>query len=126
VALLLALYIAASGVPDLKSPVQVVDASFTADGGSFHIVVQDSDSRQFAVGASGSLEKGRIEFPLYTQRWWPSFPLPTIVRRGSSSEKELGRSVQRWIQDTQGNEQAQTALRPLAAILQERAQRKPE
>ena len=84
-----AVYLAATGIPSLHGPIKVVDYSAMPDGGSLYLVLEDARGRQFRVGVVGSLDKERKDFPLYTQRWWPHFPLPTLVRKGSTEEREL-------------------------------------
>ena len=113
-------YFAATGVPVLQAPVRVEDAYFLADGGAFHIVVRGADGKRFAIGALGSLDKSRTEFPLYTQRWWPYFPLPTYVLRQSKTEQELQRAVQDWLGQVGSDETDRMCLFHVEALLQER------
>ena len=96
-----AVYVAATGIPSLQGPIKVVDYVAMPDGGSIHLVLKDAEGRQLGVGVVGSLDKERKDFPLYTQRWWPYFPLPALVLNGSTEERELRASVSSWLaQDT--------------------------
>jgi hypothetical protein len=111
---------AARGVPNLQAPVHVEDAAFYADGGSFHLVVRDANGKLFAVGGRGSLSTQRSEFPIYTQRWWPYLPVPSFVLRGSESELELQRALQKWLAQGGQDEFGRLALTHVAEILEER------
>jgi hypothetical protein len=113
-------YFAATGVPALQAPVRVEDAFFLSDGGSFHIVVRGADGKRFAIGAHGSLDKPRAEFPLYTQRWWPYFPIPTYVSRQSKTEQELHSAVKEWLGQVGSDETDRMCFSHIAALLQER------
>jgi hypothetical protein len=96
-----AVYFAATGIPSLQGPIKVLDYVALPDGGSIHLVLKDAGGRQLGIGVVGTLDKEQKDFPLYTQRWWPYFPLPALVLKGSTEERELRASVNRWLtQDT--------------------------
>ena len=117
---LVACYFGSSGVPELRLPVRVVNSTFVADGGSFRVEVQDQVGRRFAVFASGSLDKPRHEFPIYTQRWVPYLPLPYFVARGSSTEAELAHALAIWSSADSLVPEDRIVLTSVATLLAER------
>jgi hypothetical protein len=117
---LAASYLAAGGVPTMDQPVRVSEATYLADGSSFHLVFLDSQGRRFAVEASGSLNLQPAQFPLYTQRWWPYFPLPFYVFKGSETERQLLKSVGSWHAQQGLSEQERVALGQAVAFLRNR------
>ena len=114
-------YLASGGVPTLGSPVRVVDASYLADGGSFHLVLRGSDGKEFALGAVGSLNKPPNQFSVYTQRWWPHVPLPFYVSRGSMTERELLESLNAWLSQDNLSTEERHMMQSTASLLRSRA-----
>jgi hypothetical protein len=117
---LIAAYGASGGVPELRQPVRVVDSAFVADGGSLRVEIEAQDGRRFSIAASGSLDKPRSEFLIYTQRWLPYLPVPYLVMRGSKAEGELAHAIEIWSSSNSLTPEDRVALASVAALLAER------
>ena len=109
-------WLAAGHVPQLQSPVRVVDESALADGGTIWVAVVDAKGTWLGFGTRGSLEAPRDKFPVILRRW-EVLPLFRQFEPGDERILEIARVASQAATDSRRNSLAQQ----LASELHSRA-----